>query len=328
MAKKNGDINWHAQFQLDLNAATPAAFAALVEQFDVWRQAQPVDNSRLSDGWHTITPMIAERLLKRNPAGANRKANLANVRYYANQMKADDWPETGQPIIFSKDGDLVDGQHRGWASYLSGASFTTYVVSQRKEIDDAFAYIDNNKARSPRDAFTTSGYGGLSGVMSQVVSMAQYYDADAYTPTHKHEVVRWSPKHKLVYANEHPNLKLGCQLMAGEHASASAVIVHRDVAAFAAACILDFYDGAVLDEFMAALGSEGGELEAGNAILALQTVLEADQIAKEPMKRHQVLGYIIKAFNAWRAGETVKKLSLRVNEPFPRFDQPEQAAAA
>ena len=315
------------QFHLDLKTASAAQFYLLVEQFEEWRKAQPKSEEKLTDGWHVITPERAEKLLLRNPAGANRKAVLTNIVYYAEQMARDDWPETGQPLIFDINGDLLDGQHRLWASYLSGTAFATYVVNQRKPIPSAFAYIDNVKARTPKDALATAGMNGLSGVTAQTVTIAQYYEADAYTADRKHRVPRMSPKQVIDYVEARPNMRRGVHLMAGEHASATAMIGHKDVAAFAAVAILDLYDEYTLDSFMNDLGTEDENFGPGSPITALQHVLKLDSVAKEPMQKHQVLAHVIKAFNAWISGEQVKKISLRVNEAFPRF-MPKQAEAA
>jgi hypothetical protein len=64
----------------------------------------------------------------------------------------------------------------------------------------------------------------------------------------------------------------------------------------------------------------------GSPVAALQKVLEADKTAKEPMNKHQVLGHVIKAFNAWVQREQVKKIQLRVNEEFPRFIGPQSVS--
>jgi hypothetical protein len=318
---------WEPHFHLDLKTASSTMFYSVVDQFEEWRKAQPKSEEKLADGWHIISPEMAEKILLRNPAGANRRAVLANIVYYAEQMARDDWPETGQPLIFDVNGDLLDGQHRLWACYLAGIPFATYVVNQRKPIPAAFAYIDNVKARTSKDALATAGLNGLSGVTAQTVVIAQYYEADAYTADRKHKVPRLSPKQVIDYVEAHPNIRRGVLLMAGEHASATAMITHRDVAAFAAVKILDLHDEYTLDQFMNDLGTEDEDFGPGSPILALQHVLKLNSVAKEPMQKHQVLAHVIKAFNALIAGEQVKKISLRVNETFPHF-MPKQAEAA
>lgn len=321
---------WQPQFKLDLKTASAEQFANLVDQFEEWRKTQPEDDAdMLADGWHLITPEKAERLLLRNPAGANRKVSFAAVVYYALQMLADDWPETGQAIIFDILKRLLDGQHRLWAGYLSGVPFWTYIVNQRKAIPSAFAYIDNVKARTPKDALVTAGLNGLSGLSTQVVIMAQHYFNGAYTPTKKHKMPKMSPKQVIDYFVAHPNIRQAVYLMAGEHASASAMIYHKDVAAFTAVLILDAHNELTLDDFMGEVGVEDDtHFAAGSPIGALQHLLKQDRLAKEPMTKHQILGHVIKAFNYWHLGEQKKKITLPVSEPFPSIIAPEPEAQA
>ena len=158
---------WQPQFVLDLATARGKAFEEVTTSFEKWAREHPLPAFTFVDGWHRITPEVAEELLKRNPVGANRKANLPTVLYYGGQMKRNDWPKTGQPLIFDEDGNLVDGQHRLWAAYLSGVAFDTYVVTNVPKHKRLFAYIDNGKVRSAANALQTSGMNGVSPLARQ-----------------------------------------------------------------------------------------------------------------------------------------------------------------
>ena len=59
---------------LDLKVATPKTFEQAKEEFDEWAKAQPREPLTLTDGWYTIDQEHAQKLLLRNPKGANRKA--------------------------------------------------------------------------------------------------------------------------------------------------------------------------------------------------------------------------------------------------------------
>src|SRR5262245_61708783 len=108
---------------LDLKVATPKTFEQAVEEFGAWSKTATKIPLRLFDGWNTIDQQTAEQLLLRNPPGANRKAKLASVRYYAEQMAANDWQKTGQSLILTDNDNLADGQHRLWACYFGGQPF-------------------------------------------------------------------------------------------------------------------------------------------------------------------------------------------------------------
>jgi hypothetical protein len=106
---------WQPKFPLDLDTAKPKLFDDIKGKFDAWVKADPLSEAfELTTGWYTITPQQAEQLLRRNRPGANRKVQLSTVQYYGHQMRAGEWPKTGQPLIFDEHGVLIDGQHRLW----------------------------------------------------------------------------------------------------------------------------------------------------------------------------------------------------------------------
>jgi hypothetical protein len=49
----------------------------------------------------------------------------------------------------------------------------------------------------------------------------------------------------------------------------------------------------------------------------------ADADGRADLSTKEVLAFIIKAFNAWRSGRSMRRLILGTDEPFPQFDVPE-----
>ena len=307
------------QFKLDLTTASSQAFTQLLDDFEPWRAAQPQRPLHFKNGWVTIDQEAAESLLLRNPVGANRKPALPTVKYYARQMLAKTWKKTGQPVLLTEKGTLLDSSHRLWACYLSGAPFDTYIVTDVPDEPSLFAYIDAGKGRSAADALATAGLNGIARQMSGVVSMAMQYEYECYTPTTRKPMEKTAPIEVVTYVQEHPNLKMGTRLMNGEYVAAATVIAHKDVAGFTAYQILELHGEDVLDHFMTLLGTAPDDPVEGDPLEALRKVLDDDAHSVAPMKKHQVLGHVIKAFNAWMRNEKVKRIQLRVNEAFPRF---------
>lgn len=318
-----------AKFQLDLHTASQRAFNQLLDDFEAWRKTQEPRKIDLSNGWKVVTQELAEAMLLRNPVGANRRPTLPTVKYYARQMVGADWKKTGQPVIFDSDGHLLDAGHRLWACYLSGASFTTYLIGDVPVDPTIFAYIDNAKARSASDALATAGLNGLAKRIASIVSISMHYERNCYSASDKRPIEKMTPIEVVNYAHDHDNLRIGARLMAGEYKAAANIIGHLDVAAFAAYQVIELYGEDTLESFMTDLGHLETEPEEGSPIAALQKVLADDETSREPMKKHQVLGHLIKAFNAWHAKDSVRKITLKVNEAFPRFivPRPVQEAA-
>jgi hypothetical protein len=95
----------------------------------------------------TITPEMAKRILEKNKE--NRKILPARVKYFANQMLADNWMLTGQGLSFSTDGDLIDGQHRLLAVVLSNKSIPFLIITGIEK--NTFRVYDDGKSRNAND---------------------------------------------------------------------------------------------------------------------------------------------------------------------------------
>ena len=111
---------------------------------------------------------------------ANRPVALADVQHYGRQMVEGTWRATGETICIDAGGVMRQGYHRMWASYLSGASFPTFVVADVEPIDDLFAYYDAGRKRTVVDALKTAGLNGFSSMIGKVVKIAVRFDMGGF----------------------------------------------------------------------------------------------------------------------------------------------------
>ena len=105
----------------------------------------------------TITPDMAEAMMERNASEEwkNRPHSERGLLRYARAMKSGNWPLTGEPIIFSKAGNLINGQHRLMACISAGVPFPCAVMFG---IDDnAFKFIDIGIVRGAGHIFAIEG---------------------------------------------------------------------------------------------------------------------------------------------------------------------------
>jgi len=94
-----------------------------------------------------ITPEIASLLLENN--AINRPIADGHVLELADQMKRGLWELNGEAIILSREGIVLDGQHRLWAVIESKKSVTMLIT---RGIDkDTFHTIDTGRKRSGGD---------------------------------------------------------------------------------------------------------------------------------------------------------------------------------
>jgi hypothetical protein len=300
---------------LDLKVATPRTFEQAMEEFHELAKTQPRAPLTLVDGWHTISQELSQSLLLRNPPGANRKAKLASVRYYAEQMVANDWQKTGQPLIITDQDILIDGQHRLWACYFTGKTFVTYVITKVAHFANIFAYIDSGRSRTATDALVTAGLNGQSSNISGAVLLNHLYQNDALKVKGAAKAVSRPTSIDVVrVAAAHPALPEAAHLQIAEYKAATAIIKFKPVAVFCAWQIIEKFNTDTLDEFMTALSDSSIPMFA-----ALRKAFADDVDSTEPMTKAGRLAYLIKLFNAWYSKQSLKRVTVRIDEAFPRF---------
>jgi hypothetical protein len=310
------------RFVLDIETATGQQFAELLAQFDAYRESLgTLPLLGLSNDWYEINQELAESFLLRNAKGANRRPSFSTVCYYGQQFKDGEWHRTGEPIIFTTEGILVDGQHRLWASYLTGIPFTSYIVADTPAQEFLFAFIDNGRGRSPAVALETAGFDGQSGLIAAIAKIHNNVLSGAYILYKGKKRIRrplkMSPIQILRAVKSNDLYRLAARLTIGEYGEAIQLIGHKDVTAYVSYAILAIANEDVLDEFMGALIDGNGKLETDDPIAALRKFLDVDK--KKPNGKHVVLAAIIKAFNAWRAGDKLRKADPGHQEEFPEF---------
>ena len=147
----------------------------------------------------TITPNMAEVMLERNDA--NRPVNDANTKRWEKAIRAGEWMLTGEPIIFSKCGRLVDGQHR-----LLGcvAAAVPFVCDVRFGIDRAaFRYMDTGKKRGLPDMLAIKGESDNNNLAVALTRLTRYDSGRVISNSRDNEVSPWEALDKLA---EHPRL--------------------------------------------------------------------------------------------------------------------------
>lgn len=100
----------------------------------------------------TITPEMAQEWLNRN--FNNRRIQDHRVSVIANDIKNGKWAITGDTIKLSKNGELIDGQHRLAAIVKAGISVSAFVATGIERTP----FIDNNKVRTPGEQMLIAGW--------------------------------------------------------------------------------------------------------------------------------------------------------------------------
>lgn len=91
-----------------------------------------------------MTPEMARALLLRNPS-TNRRLMKGLVAKYAGTIRRGKWMLTHQGVALTKNGTLLDGQHRLTAIVLTGVTAPMLVVHDCEE--QTYAAVDQGKVR-------------------------------------------------------------------------------------------------------------------------------------------------------------------------------------
>lgn len=97
-----------------------------------------------------ITPKMAEEYLTHNTG--NRPLSQRLIKTYVDIMNAGKWQISNDAICFDTEGKLLNGQHRLHAVIQSGVTCSFYVG--RNFDTDAFSIMDNGKKRSAGDVLS------------------------------------------------------------------------------------------------------------------------------------------------------------------------------
>lgn len=248
----------------------------------------------------TVTPELAEHWLTKNTH--NRNIRLAHVRGLASDMKAGEWAWNGEAIKFASDGTLLDGQHRLAAVVESGTAIKMLVVENVKGA--AQHTMDTGSKRTPGDMFRLRGeknYNLLaSGTRGAIVWEAgrRLKDGSAMTVTNT-QILR--------YVEAHPEMR---DYVAIARRVTQSVPIPGSVVVLAVKLFYEI-DADDAEHFFARLVSDEGHYK-GEPVYALRAILlQPKSQSRISYTSDYKLAVIIKAWNKFRAGESVGLLVFR-----------------
>ena len=262
-------------------------------------------------GWTmktTITPEIAKRILEKNTI--NRPMNKSNVAFLVSEICRNNFIYNGEPIIISKDGFLLDGQHRLQACVESGRAIEALIVRDVEK--EAMITIDTGRARTASDVFSlknidnaTAVASACKNIISKFNTVRKLYDSEAATKAGK---VKVSNTDVLKFYNKNKDemqeltryserlIKHGLNILTLSQVSAYIYLFSYEDNS----CAIDFFRELITD----------AKLRDGTAAKLLRTKLLNDKISKTKLARHHIRDLIIKSFRSYCADKEIKILKL------------------
>jgi hypothetical protein len=147
----------------------------------------------------TIDPEFA-RLLLGNKLH-NRLIRSRKRAQFANDMRCGNWRATGEAIKVTKDGNVVDGEHRLLAVVDSGATIESMVIYNVKEEDRIV--MDSGSARTLADHLRMTGVKRSNELAAALAVLWDRRNGKAQSTGRNGGIARWQYVELL---GEHPTL--------------------------------------------------------------------------------------------------------------------------
>lgn len=264
-------------------------------------ELRPVGLTRyggISARFEIITPAIAAEMLATNTH--NRHMKTVKLRAMTNAIVRGEWDLNGETCKVSKSGVLLDGQHRLRAIQDSGITVAMLVV--RGLPDVAQETIDQTTKRTLGDVLTLRGEKSATTIAAALAQLHLYWTTGRLS-----HVGGQAPtmQQALLLLERHPGLRLSVAwgYLWNSHLRfipGTATAIHY---------LCSQVDSEDADTFFETV-ARGTGLAEGDPRATLRRALEVDALAPvggkmQPLRKAAIT---IRAFNGWRAGETLTKL--------------------
>lgn len=245
-----------------------------------------------------VTPDIAAEFLRSN--STNRPLRRKKVDQYARAMTDGQWQETGQPIIFSKSGRMIDGQHRCAAVMKAGVTVAMTIV--RGVADAAFTAIDDSAPRTLADILAIEGWApweARSGATAARYALAYQHGSRKLNLSFANAVAR-------DFVFNHPDLMTSVELLAKLPRKPSptphslGAFLHFEMAKL---------DRDAADRFIRQLWT-GENLGPDDIVLQLRNRLLARLLGtKKGAELETIAEAVIRVWNSYRRGKPIKHIN-------------------
>lgn len=267
------------------------------------------------DGWYELTPAWCASVLE-NKSRKNRPLKHRFIKRLSAQITKGRWAMNGESVVFDHAGVLMDGQNRLRACIDAGRNIECYLVFLPETVSSmrAFDTMDTGNMRSAADRLALDGAPYYATVAS-IVKGAMLYERGIYSTGG----ATYSPSHDEIRVCYHKD-----EAAFNEAAAIYSPLLSSDMRGRIPGSIvgLVYYltkkaDAKKADAFIDAFLSGEG-LESGSAVLvARKRILKHDLPGSRRLRNRELLGIMIKAYNAFASGSSVRMLKLDENEALP-----------
>lgn len=274
---------------------------------DIWRM--PLTETR-SQALIEVTPDVAKKWLEYNTA--NRCITKDTLNRYTDDMKAGRWADNGESIKFSK-GKLLDGQHRLLAIIQSDKTLVLSV--EFGLVPESQDFMDIGRHRTPRDVLSIEGLGAWESrtLGSAIHTMIEVDRGGMIYGATKHS----NADARAYYLENFAAIEKSLRTIHSVYGRNKSLIP----AALAVALhyLFSRKSEEAADIFFDKLFS-GEDLSRDSSIWRLRNRLVSDAIQRTRRSQYERIGFVIKAWNSYRAGRPMKSdtsLYMRAGDAYP-----------
>lgn len=246
-----------------------------------------------------VTPQMAAAYLSKNTN--NRPLSKGRVEAYVNAMLRGEWQFNGDPIRFSEDGALIDGQHRLSAIVQSGTEQKVLVIRDLPQ--STFQTIDIGAARSAGDLAALVGVKNSNVATSGArIYLVWKQSGSLSVPVSK----RPTSAQIIDFVTKNPVSERATSYVAGS-------MFLRRLISPSVACFMYLAFSTVSEEkaveFLNEL-KEPSSIDWQNPAFLLRERLTQASMGKTKLKRNETIALIMKAWRSWLNGDSIKQLKV------------------
>lgn len=264
-----------------------------------------------------VTPEMAAVMLERNSSDEwrNRPESEPGLRRIVRAMGGGNWRYTGETIIFSVDGHLLNGQHRLHGCVESKTPFEVLVAFGVD--NDAFKYMDVGIARTPGHIFAIENIPNYNFTASACRLVMDYMNNAKWGGTAN---TRAENDELLDFYHRHPRISEGYSI--ARKLNKAGLLSPRWAGALYYICSIK--NRAMADEFFEKLATGVGVTSVKDPVHVLrERLIKSSQSSSDNKESGTYLAaYTVLAWNAARNGQTRTLYRWRgannPNESFPR----------
>ena len=263
----------------------------------------------------TISPTEAALWLDTKNSN-NRPISQSTVDRYVQEIKSGNWKVNGQAVIFNKNGQLANGQHRLKAIVAANKSIETLIVWGIE--DDAFDTIDDGNKRSLGDVFAIKGEGHPN-LLSAGVRFLWVY-ATGQISTRDLRKGKIATKQLLEETlTKHPGLRTSTKYYSLLKSRPGGLLISAGMA-IGLHYLFALVDEKKADEFFNVLQSGVGLTEGHPILLLRARLISAKKESSTNLTSLAIYFFTVTTWNAFISDQPMRRLAFVQDAPPPEID--------